>query len=158
MTPPPPIKSSRRDEFADGPRVAVATVVRRGEENKVLGCLKEVVWATKSRRGGHQRVHRRQRSQTGAGRRRPTIGGGLTRHHAPPLRVGVRQAADQVHPAFGAPCCIGSHLAGALVLLCTAPHWISSRGCTLVAVHLPALDRWRLGPALTGVDRALTGR
>ncbi|KAL4301736.1 hypothetical protein GQ457_10G009090 [Hibiscus cannabinus] len=121
MTPPPPIDSSRRDEFAGGPRAAVATTVRRGEENKVSGCLKK---------GGSGDQIAKRRSPTCSPTSEksdwswPSPSDHRRRSHAPPLRVGVRQAAGRVHPAFGAPCCIGSHLAGAPVLLCTAPHWI----------------------------------
>ncbi|KAL4384861.1 hypothetical protein GQ457_15G024710 [Hibiscus cannabinus] len=137
MTPPPPIESSRRDEFAGGPRAAVATVVRRGEENKVSGCLKEVVWATKSRREGHQRVHRRRRSQTGAGRRRPTIGGGS---HAPPRAASASGRAPGSRP-------------GASNLRCTLLYRITPRGCTGAAVHCASLDQ--LPRAGTYAQRAM---
>ncbi|KAL4309332.1 hypothetical protein GQ457_01G020600 [Hibiscus cannabinus] len=163
MTPPPPIDSSRRDKFAGGPRAAVTTVVRRGEENKVSGCLK---------RGGSgdQIAKRRSPTCSPASEKSdwswPSPSDHRRRSHAPPRaasasgrapgsRLGASSLQCTLLHRITPRGCTGaavhcSSLDPARGYTCTLPHWISSRGCTLVAVHLPAPDRWRLGPALIG--------
>ncbi|KAL4378667.1 hypothetical protein GQ457_02G043020 [Hibiscus cannabinus] len=124
MTPPPPIDSSRRDEFVGGPRATVATVVRRGEENKVSGCLK---------RGGsgNQIAKRRSPTCSLASEKSdwswPSPSDHRRRSQAPPRAASASGRAP------------GSRL-DASSLRFTLLHRIIPRGCSGAAVHSASLD------------------